>query len=128
MEILTDAARRRRSRDVLQSKVVEVANKSVRGPAVGEGVTPEHPLESGHGCDHDGLEEQTEGALAARETAIKQADTGDDEPDDEGAEHQVSVVKFEADIWSVDIDFKWVATRRMGWIVLGLVGVSMKTL
>lgn len=54
------------SGDVHEAEVFEVADEGVGGAAVGQAVAPEHPLEGCDGCDHDGLEEQAQGALAAR--------------------------------------------------------------
>jgi hypothetical protein len=65
------------------------------------------------------LEEQGERGLAAGETAVEEADTRDDEPDDEGTEGEVDVVVFEAGILGIDVDFESVAAIGDGVVELG---------
>lgn len=71
------------------------------------------------------MEEQAQRALAAGETAIEEADAGDDEPYYESAEDEVGVVEFEASVLGVDVDFKRVAAGWVGWVEFGLSCVSI---
>lgn len=109
--------------DVLQAEVGEVADKGARGAAVGQGEAPEHPLEGGHGGDHEGLEEEGEGGLATGHAAVQEADARDDEPYDEAAEDEVGVVVFVAHVLGVDVHGQRVAAVGhgliVGWLEIG---------
>jgi hypothetical protein len=56
------------------------------------------------GSYHERLEEQRECGFPTRETAVEEADAGDDEPDDKSAENEVRVVVFETDVLGVYVD------------------------
>lgn len=115
--------RRRRNLDIHEAEVGEVANEGTGGAAVGERVTPEHPLESGDGHDHEGLEEQRERRFPARETAVEQTDARDDEEDEDAAAHQPDVVELEARVLDIDVDQGRVAALGLGGVELRLRGV-----
>lgn len=109
--------------DVLHAEVGQVADKGPRGTAVGQGKPPKHPLEGGDGADHEGLEEEGQGGLAAGHAAVEEADAGDDEPDDEAAEDEVRVVVFVAHVLGVDVHGQRVAAvghgRIVNWLCFG---------
>ena len=65
-------------------------------------------------------EQHGERRLAARETAIEEADTWDDEPDNEAAEHEVCVMVFKANILRVDVDSEDIAAIGRSWVEGGL--------
>lgn len=73
-----------------------------------------------HGHDGEGLEEKGERRLAARQTTVEETDTRDDEPDEEGAHHQIDVVELEAGILGVDVHVQGVATVGHGVVKHGL--------
>lgn len=116
-----DRAGRGSGNDVLHAKVCEVTNERVRRARVGQRITPEHPLEADpafdqqtdlfhllhpvylHSSDCERLKQQGERRLAARQTTVKETDTGDDEPDEEATDYQIDVVELEAGILGVDI-------------------------
>jgi hypothetical protein len=81
-------------------------------------------LEGHDGGDEDGLEEQGQGGLAARQAAVQQADAREDKPDYEGAEDQVDVVVFVAGVLGVYIDGAGIAAVGVKGVILGLDGVS----
>lgn len=70
------------------------------------------------------MEEEGQRALATCQAAIKETDTGDDQPNDVTAEDQVGVVELDTGILGVDIDCQWVATSRVSRIKLWLMVVS----
>lgn len=83
---------------------------------------PKHPLERDNSSNHQALEQQAETALAARQASIEKTDARNDEPDEEGADHQVDVVELVARILSVHIlsgAFR-VAAPGLSWIVFRL--------
>jgi len=102
------------SHHVLHSKVCEITDERSSGPRVCKRVSPEHPLESRHRCDHQTLEQERQCRLAASQTAIKETDAGNDQPDNEPTEHNVSIVVLESGILGVDIDEEGVSALRLG--------------
>ena len=51
-------------------------------------------MEGYGGRDHETLEQQRQGRLAARQTAVEEADAGDDGPHDDAAERNVHGLVF----------------------------------
>lgn len=52
-----------------------------------EAVAPEEPLEGHNGYGHHAHEDEREGRLAAAETAVEEADAGNHEENEGGADH-----------------------------------------
>lgn len=102
-------ADRRGGHHVAQPKVGEVTDEGARRAAVGQGEAPEHPLEGGDCPDHEGLEEEGEGGLAAGEASVQEPDARDNEPYDEGAEDQVRVVVLETHVLGIHVHLERVA-------------------
>lgn len=113
-------AGRRGGHDILETKIVQVTDERTGRSAIGQTVSPEHPLHRYNGRDHERLEEESQGRLSAGETTVKEADTGDDEPDNIAAKHQVGVVPLVADILSIDVDLERIAAVGLGLVVTGL--------
>lgn len=66
-------------------------------------LTPEHPLESDYGHDHQALEEERQTALATCKAAIHQTNSRDDQPDEKATNDEVDIVEFVAAVLGVDI-------------------------
>lgn len=83
---------------------------------------PKHPLKGCNSRNHQTLKQQAQAALAARQAAIQETNTRDDEPDDEGAEDEVDVVEFVAGVLRVDVFGRVLAipTPGLRWVVGGL--------
>lgn len=120
-------AGRRRSLHLHHTKVDQVANVWARRARVGEGVTPEHPLEGDHAGHRERLEHEGQTAFALGETAVEETDAWDDEPDEEGHDGHEDIVGFVAGVLLVDVDggISAVATPGVGWVVLGLSTMSV---
>jgi hypothetical protein len=116
-------ARRRGGYDIHHPKRLEASDEGAGISAECERIAPEHPLKrdaviqprislyqiswgknSLHCNNHQRLEEQSQSRLPPRQPAIEEADPGDDQPDNETAEHDVGVVVFEADILGIDVN------------------------
>lgn len=66
--------------DVLEAKVVEVADERVvSGVCEGQTVTPKEPLKHDQGYRHHRQPDQREGRLAAGKTRVEESDTGNHE-------------------------------------------------
>lgn len=116
-------AGRGRDLHVPQPEVGQVADEGVRRARVRQRVAPEHPLEGRDGHDHEGLEEEGQRGLAAREAAVEQADARDDHEDQARADHQPHVVEFEPGVDGVDVDGGGVAALGVGGVILRLDGL-----
>lgn len=131
--------------DVLETEVCEITDEGTSRSRIGEGITPEHPLE-GDDLDESLSEKQLGGALrlnrasdtytndrktlvqhgkrglATGQTSIQQSQAGDDHPDEVGADDQVDGVEFEPGELSIDIDLE-----RISAIGGGLVELRLRT-
>lgn len=63
------------------------------------------------------MEEKRERALALSHASIEKSDTRDDQEDNEGAEDEVGVVEFVAQVLGVDINLEGVSTLGFKFIV-----------
>jgi hypothetical protein len=70
-------------------------------------------LDSRYGDDKKRLEKKCERGLATCKTAIEKTNAGDDEPDDEAAEHEICVVELDASILGIDIHLQGVSSIGM---------------
>lgn len=90
VEAQQDIRKERRSIGLSQSlhetELGEVAQEGVSGSRKGQGVTPEEPLEADDGDRSHGQQDQRQGRLATGEAAVKEADTGNHEENQDGGD------------------------------------------
>lgn len=115
------------SHHILHAKVGQVTDERAGRSTVCERISPKHPLNCDHGRHEERLEEHRQRWLAPWETAIKQADSRDNQPDDEAAEDEICVVELEARVLEVDVHEERVAAAGLAEVENGLAGcVSME--
>ena len=97
-------SRGRSSHHMLHSKICHVSNERSRCSRISKTVSPEHPLEGSDGSHHQTLKEHSQSRFPSSETAIEEANSGNDQPDYKATECEVRVMVFKSNVLGININ------------------------
>jgi hypothetical protein len=89
---------------MLHSKICHVSNERSRCSRISKTVSPEHPLEGSDSSHHQALKEHSQSRFPSSETAIEEANSGNDQPDYKATECEVRVMVFKSNVLGININ------------------------